>query len=300
LLLIRLCIHILGDLFRCPLQWAVNLVCSSAPKQEGSILKNLDSCVLNDICIVLHHYAPRGLSFSKSAGGADYFVGVGVVLDQLKDQGLSVNCFVADATEDYLLKLKHRFPKFNFIATEGKKYDFFSYLKAPDIAASNDYKYYCMLNDNVDYKSNIIEFMKSAKCSMANSRIGMVGVGSNTFLTQSFFKKSFSPHIQTYGFFIKKNIFDKFATDFKWFLTSLESKMLLKSAICRLLEQGLSKSVLIESYSLGFIQKNRLTTYRRRLKYLDIEKDWNSTTDDYRNSCASPFLFSGLDDLSQS
>jgi hypothetical protein len=157
-----------------------------------------------------------------------------------------------------------------------------------------------MFNDNVDYQSNIIGFVKSAKCSVVSSRIGMVGVGSSTFLTQSFFKKSFSPHIQTYGFFIKKSIFDNFTVDFKWFITSIEPKFLLKPAICRLLEQGLSKSVLLENHSLGFIQKNQLTKYRRRLKYLDLEKDWTSIAGDYRNSCPSPFLFSGLNDLPES
>ena len=142
--------------------------------------------------------------------------------------------------------------------------------------------------------------MKSAKRSVFNSSTGMIGVGSNTFLTQSFFKRSFSPHIQTYGFFIKKSIFDEFASDFKWFLTSIECNFLFKSGLCRLLEQGLSKSALLGNHGLGFIQKNRLTTYRRRLKYLDLEKDWTGIAGDYRDSCPSPFLFSGINDSSES
>lgn len=292
--------HVIADLLRCPLQWTVNFFGRKEPEKENSVRQNFDDCVLNDVCVVLHHHAPRGLSFWKSAGGADYLVGVGVVLEQLKDTGLSVNCFVADASEDYLLELRHRFSEINFIATAGNKYDFVSYLKAPNLVDTSNCKYYCMFNDNVDYQSNIVEFMKSAKRSVVSSSIGMVGVGSNTFLTQSFFKKSFSPHIQTYGFFIKKTIFDKFAAEFKWFITSIEPEVLLKSALCRLLEQGLSKSVLLGNHGLGFIQKKRLTTYRRRLKYLDLEKDWVSTAGDYRNICPSPFLFSGLNDSSES
>lgn len=292
--------HLIADLLRCPLQWTVNFVGRKGQKKENFVPQNFDDCVLNDVCVVLHHHAPRGLSFWKSAGGADYLVGVGVVLEQLKDTGLSVNCFVADASEDYLLELRNRFSEINFIATAGNKYDFLSYLKAPKLADTYKCKYYCMFNDNVDSQSNIVEFMKSAKRSVVSSSIGMIGVGSNTFLTQSFFKRSFSPHIQTYGFFIKKSIFDKFGADFRWFLTSKESKLLLKSALCRLLEQGLSKSVLLGNHGLGFIQKNHLITYRRRLRHLDLEKDWTSIAGDYRNSCPSPFLFSGLNDSSES
>lgn len=297
MLLLCLCMHVIADLLRCPLQWAVDFFIRKESEKENSVRQKFDDCMLNDVCVVLHHYAPRGLSFWKTTGGTDYLVGVGVVLTQLKDAGLSVHCFVADASEDYLLELRHRFSEINFITTEGRKFDFFSYIQAPSLIDASDYKYYCMFNDNVDYQSNIVAFMKSAKRSMLSSSIGMIGVGSNTFLTQSFFKRSFSPHIQTYGFFIKKSIFDEFAAELKWFLTSIDCNVLLKIGVCRLLEQGLSKFVLLRNYGLGFIQKSRLITYRRRLKYLDLKKDWTSISGDYRNKCPSPFLFSGINDL---
>lgn len=298
--MLRLCFHVFTDLFRCPFQWAVNFVFRKGTKKENLVHLNFDGSMLDDVCVVLHHYAPRGLSFFKSAGGRKYLVGIGIVLEQLKDTKLSVNCFVAEATDDYLLELKRNFKEVNFIPSKGKKYDFFSYIQASSLIDSFNCKYYCMFNDNIDHQSNVIEFMKSAKRSVNNSRLGMIGVGSNTFLTQSFFKRSFSPHIQSYGFFIKKNIFDKFASDFNWFLSSLEFQFLLKSSLCRLLEQGLSKYVLKRNHGLGFIQKQQLTTYRRRLKYLDLKKDWNNITGDYRNNCSSPFLFLGLNDSPES
>ena len=117
---------------------------------------------------------------------------------------------------------------------------------------------------------------------------------------ENFFKKSFSPHVQTYGFFISKSIFDEFVKEFNWYLTSKDLDFLLKSALCRLLEQGLSKFALHRNYGLGFIQRNRLIKYRRRLKFLDLKGDWTGVVGDYRYSCPSPFLFSGLNDSSES
>ena len=292
--------HMFADLFRCPLQWVVNFVYKKERNEENSVCSNFDNCMLNDVCIVLHHYAPRGLSFWKSAGSVSYVVGIGIILDQLKDASLSVNCFVADASEDYLMELRNRFIDINFIATKGSKFDFYSYIQASKLINTANCKYYCMFNDNVDYQSNIIEFMQSAKLSMTDSRLGMIGVGSNTFLTQSFFKKSFSPHVQTYGFFISKSIFDEFVKEFNWYLTSKDLDFLLKSALCRLLEQGLSKFVLHKNYGLGFIQRNRIIKYRRRLKFLDLKGDWAGVAGDYRNSSPSPFLFSGLNDSLES
>ena len=148
--------YLIADLLRCPLQWTVNFVSRKDPEKDNSIRQKFDDCMLDDVCVVLHHYAPRGLSFWKSAGGADYFVGIGIVLEQLKDAGLSVNCFVADATDDYLLDLRRRFREINFITTEGRKYDFFSYMQASSLIDTSNCKYYCMFNDNIDYQSNIV------------------------------------------------------------------------------------------------------------------------------------------------
>ena len=281
---------------RCPLQWAISVAWISLGKEEEISFYKSRDCELNDVRIVLHHYAPRGLSFWKTAADGDHFVGIGTVLKQLNDTGLIVTCFVADAAEGYIQELRRRFGGVIFWPSVGRKYDFYSYLKTPYLEETDSCKYYCMFNDNVDCQSNIIEFMQSAKLSMADSRLGMVGVGSNTYLTQSLFKKSFSPHVQTYGFFIRKNIFDEFVKEFNWYLTSKDLDILLKSAVCRLLEQGLSKFALHSNYGLGFIQGNRLIKYRRRLKFLDLKGDWAGVVGDFRNSCPSPFLFSGLND----
>ena len=155
MLLLNLSLHIIADLLRCPLQWIVNSILREESQSDHLYNPKFEDYALDDVCVVLHHYAPRGLSFWKSSGNSDYLVGIGVVLNQLKDVGLSVNCFVADATEDYLLDLRRSYTEVKFFATEGMRYDFFSYIQTTSLIDTSNCKYYCMFNDNVDYQSNI-------------------------------------------------------------------------------------------------------------------------------------------------
>ena len=291
MLLVELFKRILFDFVRCPLQLIFNFFCYTVPSTTTNFRVNrmgIES--IEDVCILLHHYAPYGIKYEKRFKEKIHVVGIGAVLHQLRHSGLQVNCFVADADADYFATLQSTFSFVNFINTSGEKYDFRSYLNAPTLV-NEGCSYYCMFNDNVGYESDILSFVRGAKQSIVGLDLGVIGVGSNTYLTQSVFKNSFSPHVQTYGFLVRRELFDLFAIKFQWYLNSCELKFLLKPALCRVLEQGLSKFILKNKFGLGFLQNSVLITYRRRFYFLDLKKDWYGELGDSREVCEKPFVF---------
>ena len=249
--------------------------------------------LLNDVLVVVHHFAPNGIKYQKNCLNRNHKVGVGIIFEQLNSLDIEVHCLVADSDDTYFESLQLQFPNIKFHKTNGEKYDFPSYFYGVRFRKES-HNYYCMFNDNVDVKSDIVEFIKAAKSAIDKLNLGMVGVGSNTFLIQSVFRKSFSPHIQTYGFLVEKQLFEEFSARYEWYQQSWEPKFFRKQGLCRILEQGLSKHILAKQRGLGFIQRGKLLTYIRRFKWFDLHKDWVGVYGDWRGVGESPFLFKGF------
>lgn len=294
MLFIKFLVTLICDFFRCPLQVILNRWHSlMEPKELITPNSSIKNDLLSDVLVVVHHFAPNGIKYQKKCLNRTHEVGVGIIFQQLNGLDIEVRCCVADSDDTYFESLKLQFPNIKFHKTNGEKYDFPSYFYGARFC-NESHKYYCMFNDNVDVKSDIVGFIKAAKSSIDNINLGMVGVGSNTLLIQSIFRESFSPHIQTYGFLVEKQLFEEFSARYEWYQHSWEPKFFRKQGLCRLLEQGLSKYILSKELGLGFIQMGKLITYTRRSKWFDLHKDWIGIYGDWRGVAESPFLFEGF------
>ena len=163
--------------------------------------------------------------------------------------------------------LKNQYPQIAFIGTNQDKFDFYSYLKSTELLLGN-FRLYFFVNDNLDLSSSFNSFLARALLRLNIRKTAIVGVGYNTYLTQSIFRRAFSPHIQTYGFLIKKEIFEAFVQDNRWYLKSRDVNFQKKQSICRILEQGLSHFILRRGYSIHFCGSDYDFSYQRRNRFL--------------------------------
>ena len=280
------------DFFRFPLQLFFNqFILRKKIYNPEKMIFNKNS--FEDVLIIIHHYAKTGTKFVKATRSGNHRVGVEYILNQVLNNNLNCICFVEDSSINYFNDLNKGFPSITFVNSHEKKFDFPSYLQAKKYS-SNKIRYYCMLNDNFDKNSNIISFISSGLNLVVNHNIGLVGVGSNSYVTQSLFKFGFKPHVQTYAYLCESRTFDSFSKKFDWFLKSYNNNFYFKQMVCRILEQGLSDFYLKSGKGIAFIQGNNLIKYFRRNKFLDFKKDWTGISGDYRHNNDSPFVVSGL------
>ena len=241
----------------------------------------------SDIQIVIHHYADRGLYFKKNIGKKQFSCGVGNLLKELNNSNISCMCFVADGKDNYFENLEREFSNIRFLKTSSKYYDFGTYETASRIA-KNEKKYFCFLNDNIDTDSNVIEFLKSAKYATEDPLIGIVGSGYNTELRQSLFNKTFRPHIQTFCFFVKSDIFHRFLA-VRGGVNQMKYIPFKKQIICRMYEIGLSAFILGRGMKIAIIKGKILYKYSRRFSSFDLKVDWNLVEGDSRFIYDLPF-----------
>jgi len=276
------------DLLYRPLNSLISIL-RKKPTLNKDIL-NSESDDKHIVCI--HHYVPLGLSYTKHIGGKDYVVGAQCILELSHLSNFDVFCVLLNPKGQNIDEYYQRYPAVKFIVSQENKYDFDSYFKLTNLMANKPIKTISFFNDNVDVSSEVESFVIKANSIInSNKSIGIVGLGSNTVLTQSLFKKSFSPHVQTYGFTIQLELMIAFTSFWQPILKKAWVGKFFKILVCRLLEQGLSKFILSSGYSLGFLRNGELKSYTRRYRCLDSEVDWPLGKGDYRITASSPFRF---------
>jgi len=242
--------------------------------------------------VCIHHYVPLGLNYTKHIGGKDYVVGAQSILELSHLSSFDVFCVLLNPKGQNIDEYYQRYPAVKFIISQENRYDFDSYFKLTKLMANRPLRAISFFNDNVAVNSDVAAFVvKTNLIINLNRSIGMVGLGSNTVLTQSLFKKSFSPHVQTYGFTVQLELMIAFTSFWQPILKKAWIGKFFKIFVCRLLEQGLSKFILSSGHSLGFLRNGELKCYTRKYRCFDSEVDWPLGKGDYRITENSPFRF---------
>ena len=281
---------VIFDFIRCPLQWLFSFGRTIKIAETLELKSNKIEFEYNEVGIVIHHFSPYGLSFSKQIGNQKFEVGVDSILKEAEQSPFSVFCYVADSTESYFKELQASYPNVNFIRTKGERFDFNSYFESTNLDSYSDFEYIAFFNDNVQEGSNLTRFLlDGVKAMKQNPQYAIAGIGTNTNLTQSVFRRSFSPHIQTYAWLTKAKEFKKFAKRRQIWLKKSYSKPLLKQLICRLFEQGYSKWLLLRGFGLLVIRDKKVFSYIRQNRFFDRRNAWPLDLGDSREVVTNPF-----------
>ena len=281
------------DLIFFPLQYAINFFYQNNNEDSKYIINGSGTHVNpEEVCIIIHHYALRGLRSRKIIGNKKYLLGLENILTQAELLKIKCHIYVADSEDNYFFHLESRFPSLKFLRTNSSCYDFGSYVQAAKKemkSKESKIKYYCMMNDNIDLNSDLKKFLSYSVCSFSNiPDLSLVGVGTNTEVRQSLFQAAFHPHIQTYCFIVRKNIFDNFCKEND--INEIKKiKILRKQIICRFLEQGLSSFILRKGNSFGIFKDKEIILYNRTMKFIDLKKDWLMERGDSRIKADNPF-----------
>lgn len=290
-LLVNGLLCLIYDVLRCPVQFVLGFVFRVIPAKGIEVPETAGVSCNESIGIVVHHFAPYGRAFVKTLGGREYSVGINNLLPQVNMSGVRAICYVAGAQDkSYIEILKNEYSNIKFEQVSGERYDFESYFKGAGYFQTQGVKFLAFFNDNVEEGSNFLEFIRYSLAVLSNNKkCALLGIGTNTYLTQSLFKKSFSPHIQTYAWVTRAECFMEFAVKrLKWLETSWDKPM-LKQLICRLFEQGYSRWLLYRGYLFVVKNGNSSFGYRRTLKWFDFISHWNGYLGDSRHLKAHPF-----------
>jgi hypothetical protein len=195
--------------------------------------------------LCVHHYSKRKLSFSKLLNESEFQLGLEGIACQS-----NILKFIQKSEED-----------------KRKEYlfDFYTYLSeelSEDIGV--------FMNDNISLEFNLKEWELLSTYLIKTMNIGLIGIGSNTFLTQSlFFPKWHAPHIQTYLFSVDREIWEKFRNKMFWYrrVTALPSSI-GKQLVCRVLEQGVTRDCLRAGRRIALVRGDNV--------YVFSPKAWNS------------------------
>ena len=195
--------------------------------------------------LCVHHYSKRNLRFSKSLNGEDFELGLEGVINQA-----NISKFIEKSDRD--IGKEHLF-------------DFYTYL-SEDLGEEIG----VFMNDNISLDFNLKEWELLSRYLITDMNIGLIGIGSNTFLTQSlFFPKVHAPHIQTYLFSIHREIWKKYREKMLWYttLTSLPT-LIGKQLVCRVLEQGVTRECLRAGKRIALVRGDNV--------YIFSSKAWHS------------------------
>lgn len=293
LFFIHFFIKIIQDFIIVPINYIVNYCLSSESVNNSSYFDDNCSNNTSSFLVCVHHYVPRGIKYKKLLGNRVFDLGVDVVLKLSKYKNFKVYCYLLSCSKDNLAFYNSMYPNVTFILQKSNKYDFFSYLDFSNNDIYSNYDSVSYFNDNVDLNSDVVSFIikSSQVVKNDNNNLSLIGLGYNTRLTQSIFKNAFSPHIQTFGFTVETSIFKKFSLKWYKILKNSYTLPLFKAAVCRLLEQGISKFVLGKGYSIAVLKAHEMHCYRRRFFYLDLLCDWSLPRDDSRLHELYPFRF---------
>lgn len=240
--------------------------------------------------VCAHHFVPRGETFIKEIGGQSFELGIRPVLELSYDDDVLVYCFLQNGSVEDFKRFEIKYPKVVFQISNTNKYDFYNYFLFIRNKISEEYSSVTFFNDNVDLNSNLLAFVRKSSL-LLNENIKIVGLGYNTHLTQSIFKKHFSPHVQTYGFTVCRHTFYAFSK--KWF-DKLDKAYLFpfyKILVCRMLEQGISKYILSAGNTISILKESCFYQYSRSNIYFDFYKDWPLKFGDSRYKSNNPFRF---------
>ena len=148
-----------------------------------------------EVCIIIHHYALRGLRSRKIIGNKKYLLGLENILIQAELLKIKCHIYVADSEDNYFFHLESRFPSLKFLRTNSSCYDFGSYVQAAKKemkSKESKIKYYCMMNDNIDLNSDLKKFLSYSVCSFSNiPDLSLVGVELILKLGKASFKLLF-------------------------------------------------------------------------------------------------------------
>ncbi len=284
---------LLFDLFRCPVQFFLNLFSSRFFTSPMHSVRDIDFSNSEDLSlgIVIHHYAPYGMSFKKKMSCNVYDVGLGHLLGQVNQCAYPSICYVADGSESYIQSLSRQFERIRFVPITGKYFDFLSYFSGASFFQKKlQPNYIAFFNDNIQENSDLESFIDFSVSALENNKkCALVGRGSNTYLTQSLFKKSFSPHVQTFAWVTRSSFFYEFSKTRSAWLGSAFPNFFLKQLVCRLLEQGYSQWLLSRGNSIIVKQEDIIVNYYRRSRWFDTSVDWLGIHGDSRFKEKNPF-----------
>ncbi len=280
ILLIKFIFRLVFDLYQFPVFYLRKLfiIFNSETKiiSEQKII--IDNNLIENFQVIIHHFAPRTLNYTKTINGRDFELGLEKVLFFLNSINIPCVLNVTDSKPEYIKGLKQKYKSIRIEDSKINMYDFKTYLDS-DLHQP----FSTFLNDNIAIDFNMDIFLKTSfSIFRDNKSLGIVGIGSNSQLRISLFKRWFTPHIQTNVFIIKSELMKDFIKINKWFLNSKKLLPYSKHAICRLLEIGLSLHVLKSEKSLCFLQEENNFIYSRYHSTLDFKSDWIGIDGDYR------------------
>lgn len=180
----------------------------------------------------IHHFDRRGFRFKKILGEQSYDLG----LENLRS--------------NLILRRKIDSIKENSNSS-GALFDFGTYLQDP---LETDFGIF--LNDNIALDFDFRSWYVLSEALIRKYDVGLMGLGTNTFLTQSlFFKKFHRPHVQTYLFSVRKDAWENFRKKMNWLLKSARlPRFYGKRALCRFFEQGLTSHIIKEGKRIAIIR----------------------------------------------
>ena len=221
ILLYKFIIRLIYDLFQFPFHFLKKMkynylyVNNSILEKTITIENNLNK----DFQVIIHHFAPFKLNHIKNINGRDFNLGLEGVLNYLDTNNITCVVKVTESEPNYILELKKRFKSLNIEISKINLFDFGTYI-------SNDLNqtYSIFLNDNIAIDFDFELFLKSSFSIFKEyENIGIIGLGSNSQLRISLFKKWFSPHVQTNIFMIKSDLMNDFIIKNQWFFKTKTS-----------------------------------------------------------------------------
>lgn len=213
----------------------------------------------SDIGLCVHHFSEKTLRFNKLINGMEFELGLQGIHTQ-SDISRFINKRIEDRSKEYL-------------------FDFYTYLAEElreDVGV--------FINDNVSLDFNLKEWESLSQYLIKSLNVGLVGIGCNTFLTQSLlFPRLHAPHVQTYLFSIDSKIWNKYRLKMLWFrkVTSLPSAF-GKQLVCRILEQGITRDCLRANRRIALVRENDVHIFSAEA-WKSKSKSWPLERGDYRH-----------------
>lgn len=219
-------------------------------KRNDSALKSFEHKIEgrskeNTIGICVHHYSKRNLRFDKVIHGNKFELGLEGICAQS-----SISRFINKSSED--ISKEYLFDFYTYLCEELRE----------DVGV--------FMNDNVSLDFNLKAWETLSLYLIKSLDVGLVGIGCNSFLTQSlFFPRQHAPHVQTYLFSIDRKIWNKFRLKMLWYrkVAALPSSI-GKQLVCRILEQGVTRYCLRDSRRIALVRENNV--------YIFSAEAWNS------------------------
>ena len=242
-------------------------------KLEPFVLNLRNESESEDIGLCVHHFSERKLRFNKLINGMEFELGL---------EGIQAQCdisrFIDKSTEE--ISKEYLFDFYTYLSEELRE----------DVGV--------FINDNISLDFNLKDWKSLSLYLIKSLNVGLVGIGSNSFLTQSLlFPRFHAPHVQTYLFSIDRKIWNKFRLKMLWYrkVTALPWAI-GKQLVCRILEQGITRDCLRAKRRIALVRENSV--------YIFSSEAWNSRSDswplekgDYRYKVgAKAFKFKGFKD----